>query len=367
MSQRRYRLWTSGLFLLGMVLAVAACGPSLSGVVALEEQVADNTTTAVMVNDKYLYSIQNDKLVTYSISDAAKPKRLGQQDSFKGPHLGMVRFGASQMLIMGTDGTVQVFDISSPESPLPIWGVGKTLKIKYPGPFVLRSNPLVMYTSPGDGIAIARIELGELTKPDADQGNLDAATTKIDGGGGGGILLPLNFDSIPVALYVGNKQTGKVDYWSVAEIEAKSAKEPKSSLDVKAGNAVDKLFLYTNSDNTRGYLVVAGSGGDLEYFDLGNEYNSVASPTALEGAAGSVPKVSIMDQKRKRFFTTELGVYEFTDFSTGKDFVAPALWGQPETRATIDVQAMAVHPTKDVLYVGESAGLRTYTFSAKSN
>lgn len=367
MSERKYRWLWIGLILVGLSSVFVACGPSLKGTVTLEEQVATNTTTAVVVLDKYLYSIQNDKLVTYDVSEPKNPKRLNQQDSFKGPHLGMVPFGASQLLVMGQDGTVQVFDISSPDSPSPVWGVGKTLKIQYPGPFVIRSNPLVMYTSPGNGVAIARIELGELTKSDPSQDNLNAATTKIDGGGGGGILLPLNADGIPVALYIGNPQTGKVDYWSVAELENKSATAPKASLDVSAGTSVNKLFVYTNSDNTRGYLLVASSSGDIQYFDLGNEYNSVAQPSPLEGASASIPNVMIMDQKRKRFYTKDLTIYEFTDFSTAKDFVAPVLWGQPETRATIDVQGMVLHPTQDFIYVGETAGLRAYSYAAKSN
>lgn len=360
------RLWVS-LWLLCSVVSLAwfvsGCGESLNAQVNLVDTVSENSTTATMVVDKYLYSVQNGKLVVYDISKPEAPKKEVQQDAFKGPHRAMVPFGSGQMMLLGEDGTVQVFDISTPSTPQPIWGAGKTFKLKYSGPFGIRSNPLVMYVSPGNGVAIARIDLGELTKSDAEQSKIDAGTTSIKGGGGGGFYLVRNADSIPVALYIGNTETGKLDYWSVADIEKGEAKAPTASIDVKAGKDISQLYLYQNADNTRGHLMVVSKSGDIEYLNLGNEYSSVARPKTVElENPVSIPNMRILDLKRKRIFSRDLEVYEFD-----KDFKAPAIWAKTETRAVIEVADMVLHPTKDFIYVAEKAGLRIYSYGAKAN
>lgn len=352
--------WWMMMWVSVMGISVMGCGPSLPGQVVLVDTISQTSTSRVLVVDKYLYALEGEKLIIYNLTKPEAPTKEGQQDSFAGPHLGMVPFGTGQMMILGADGTVQVFNISSPGSPLPVWGAGKTLKLKYPGPFVIRNNPLVMYSSPGNDVAIARTDLGELTKPDADQNKLDAASTKIDGGGGGGIFLAENADKIPVALYIGNKKTGKLDYWNVPSLEANTAKAPTASIDIKAGTDVKRLFMYTVPDNTRGYLMVLAASGGLEYFDLGNEYNSVAQPKAVTDAGATINDMYILDLKRKLLFSTTLDIFSYTDFKK------PGLWGQPTTRAVIEVSDMTAHPSKDFLYVAEKAGLRVYSFGTKA-
>lgn len=348
------------MMMIGLSLLTTGCGPSLQGEVVLVDTISQTTTTRVLVVDQYLYAIEGSKLIIYNVSKPEAPKKEGQQDCFAGPHLGMVPFGTGQMMVLGADGTVQVFNISTPGTPLPLWGAGKTLKLKYPGAFVIRNNPSVMYSSPGNDIAIVRTELGELTKPDADQAKIDASITKVDGGGGGGIYLAENADKIPVALYIGNKKTGKLDYWNVATLESGTAKAPTASIDIKAGLDVKRLFMYTNADNTRGYLMVLAASGGLEYFDLGNEYNSVAQPKLLTDATGSIQDMYILDLKRKFLFSTTLDIFSYSDIKK------PGLWGQPTTRAVIEVNDMTVHPSKDYLYVAEKAGLRVYSFATKA-
>jgi len=91
--------------------------------------------------EKYLYVVSEDgKLISYDISKADAPKKEIQVDAFKGPHLGLQVFANQRMILIGADGRIALFDLSTPSKPSPVWGQGKTLKLPQIGPFIIRKK-----------------------------------------------------------------------------------------------------------------------------------------------------------------------------------------------------------------------------------
>ena len=359
MWKRYQKLWMLVLLVLS-VTGMHGCGETLPGKIELVNTIEPTSSTAIAMYEKYLYVVTEEgKLISYDVSTPNAPKKQIQVDAFKGPHLGLQVFGSQRMILIGTDGKIALFDLSSPSNPSPVWGQGKTLKLPKVGPFIIRSSLSVMYISPGAGDAIIRVELGNIANnPNATQADLEKGITKIAGDGGGGIVLVRDDNQSPLRLYIGNRKTGKLDIWVVGDIETGSAKVPASSVDIKAGTGIKSIFFFKEkSDSRRGWLILQSDSGALEYLDIGKNWVNASDPKSI--ATAELPNLFHMDITNKLMLTSELDIYTFTADTV--NITTPEVFAKPEVRATLNIRGLIVH--KEYLYTAESGGFRVYKYT----
>lgn len=351
-----------GVFVGAILLLGSACAPSLPGSVTLVKSVLETPVSAISIYDnKWLYVIdENGKLISYDVSSPENPKKGSQVDAFKDESFQIGYERSSQWLVLvGKSGKFMLFDIRDPESPTPIWGNGKTYKLKKVGPMMIRPDIPSMYLTPGNGTALVRVNLAALGTAVTDQAAVDAATFTFSGEGGGGVVMPFSRENTAIRIYVGNKKSGKLDVWNITQIEAKKADaKPISSVALKAGTDVADLFVYQKDAKANQRWVVARStSGDLEYLDLGKNEKSADEPKSVGTA--SVPGFISVQTADGVMVGEELSVWDFS-----KDFKAPVKVGKPEISAALSLRSVVIH--KGHIYTGEASGFNVYSFSKGS-
>jgi hypothetical protein len=367
----KWRLWHVSAFLVLLFVSVGCSGPSLPGKIEYVQNLTDDEATAMVKYDKYLYiATQAGKLLTYDVSNPAEPKALGQTDSFAGPHIGMaVASGGQSLVLLGKSGKITVFDIGdNPGKPSGIWGRGKTFQLPGKmGPFIMNDAASAMYMTPGGGKALMRIDISAFLLQDLSKLKASEVTRTIDGGGGGGIRLVTDNNGSPVRLYIGNKDTGKLDIWMVADIEGGKAKPaPVASAALKVGKDVSGIMSFKeNAQSVDEWLVITSSKSteDVEILDLGRYWKSASDPKSL--GVVTINGLLSIEPTKNYLVTKELTVYDFSKRGTqpiSEYLKEPVKMAELELRQDIEIRSMVT--VGDYVFTAEVKGLRVYKITA---
>lgn len=358
----KFSIWAlCVIFVVSIFTGLSACGPSLDGKIELVETIKETPATAICRNGNFLYVVdENGKMQTYDLQKPENPVYKTQVDAFTGPHIGLRVFGSSRMLLMGQDGRIALFDISIPSTPSPVWGQGKTLRLPKVGPFLIRSDLSVIYMTPGNGTALMRVELGNLNKPGVTQTDLDQSISEIKGGGGGGLALARDETENPVRLYIGNRDSGKLDIWEVGSIETKAATAPSASSDIKAGKDIREVFFFKEkADSIQGWLILISDSNAIEYLDLGKRWRYASDPKSIE--TFELKDLYLIDIQQKVMVSKDLDIYTYT--ASDIQLSSPQIFAKPELRAKLDIRDLLVY--NNLIYTAEIAGFRVYRFGKR--
>ncbi len=338
----------------------SGCGPNLKGAISLLTTLDETPALAVTIFEKYLYSIdENGKLKVFDLSKPESAKRVSQIDALKAQIYRLFIYNKDRLMVIAKDGKFMLFDLTYLDRPVPLWGKGKVLKLPAIGPFIVRADVSAMYITPMDGSAsIVRVDMTPFNKFNASQKDIDNSYKKFGSSGGGGISIMYDHYLNPLRFFVGNKKTGKVDLWMVGDIESGNADKPKASFETKAGTNIEKIFSYKETPKApKGTLIIYGSNGVLEYFDLGHRFKLVDSPTSI--ASAEIKNLMLLSLEKKLAVSKQLELYDLS-----ADLKKPELFAIPETRAELDVRQVALYGDQ-YLISAEANGLNLYKFTRK--
>ena len=355
-------VWKKSMVLFGMccvllwAAALISCGVGLKGLVTLIKGVENTPSTLILRKDNLLYvTDENNKLQVYDITNPKEPVKKEQVDIFAGPYYGMTLFG-NRLVVVGTNGQIALLSLDDPSKPKTPWGRDKFVQLPFSsGPFVINAQAGVMYMTPGDGKALARIDLGVLNVPILPEASIVTGAIKAyDGAGGGGIQLVLQTDGTPVRLYTGTND-GKINAWLVSEIESGQANKPSSSVNCSLGNRLQKLLFHA-LDNVNTLIAVAEAAEgtpDIEVFDLGRNFTKAGEP-ASQGTA-TVGGLHAFDAASRIGVSRKLEVWDFT-----KSFTAPTKYAATELRSFTIRDILIVGK---ILFAAEAEGFRVHEFA----
>ena len=349
--KRQFFLWAVFFFSLPLL----GCGQSLKGVVTLLDTIESTPATRALRNGSWLYMTdENNKLQVYDITDPKKPSKKSQVDAFTGPFYGMALFG-NRLILLGEDGKLALFRVDDPSDPKPLWGRAEAIALPFrAGPFTINPQAGVMYMSPGNGKALARIELSKLNLPALPEAAIIATAVKqYDGSGGGGINLVTEANGVPVRLYTAGLD-GKIGVWLVAELEQGTASAPATSISCALGDRLRQLVFFAEEGNNRLLAFGAAATGapDIEVFDLGRNFTKASEPTSLGTA--SVGGLVAFDPASKIGVNALLEVWEMGDF------LEPLKYAASELRS-FNLRDMVI--VGKILLTAEGEGFRVHEYS----
>lgn len=355
-------LWKKSMGVLGVcgtclwLLLLASCGPSLKGVVTLVKAVENTAATLVLRKDNLLYiTDENNKLQVYDITNPREPVKKEQVDVFAGPYYGATLYG-TRLVLIGADGKMALISLDEPAKPKTPWGRDQFVQLPFkPGPFAINAQAGVMYMTPGEGKALARIDLGKLNLPLLPEASIVTGAIKTyDGSGGGGIQLVLDPTGLPIRLYTGTKD-GKINAWLVSDIESGQATAPSSSFACALGGRLQKLFFHAVDNNNTLLAVAEAAEGspDIEVFDLGRNFTKAGEPT-VQGTA-TVGGLHTFDVVNRIGVNRKLEVWDFTT-----SFTAPTQYAATELRS-FTIRDLLI--ADKILFAAEVDGFRVHEFA----